>query len=82
MSAILGLPEGEFIADWTEIAPDRKGLVLKDAPDGACIMLTDDNRCRVYEARPEKCRTFPYAWTNEESASYCPLCRMLSGSGR
>lgn len=81
MSEMLGLSEGDFIAAWTEIAPDRKGLVLKDAPDGACIMLTADNRCRVYGARPEKCRTFPYAWTNPESASYCPLCRMLSETG-
>ena len=79
MSEILGITQAEFIANWTEVAPDRKCLILKDAPDGACIMLTDDNRCRVYEARPEKCRTFPYAWTNTESVSYCPLCRKLFG---
>jgi Fe-S-cluster containining protein len=51
--------------------------VLKDASDGACIML-DGNRCRVYPVRPEKCRTFPYEWTNAESLSYCPLCRLLA----
>ena len=75
MAETLGIGEDEFIADWTEIAPDRKCLVLKDSPDGACIMLAEDNRCRVYRARPEKCRTFPYEWTNGESSSYCPLCR-------
>lgn len=78
MAAELALTEDAFIADWTEIAPDRKGLVLKDAADGACIMLAEDNRCRVYAVRPEKCRTFPYDWVNPESSSYCPLCTVKS----
>jgi Fe-S-cluster containining protein len=79
MSELLGIGEAEFIAEWTDIAPDRKGLVLKDASDGACIML-DGNRCRVYPVRPEKCRTFPYEWMNAESLSYCPFCRLLAES--
>ena len=80
MSEFLGVGENEFIADWTDIAPDRKGLVLKDAGDGACIML-EGGLCRVYPVRPEKCRTFPHEWTNAESLSYCPFCRMLAKSG-
>ena len=80
MAALLGIGEDEFIANWTDIAPDRRGLVLKDASDGACIMLTGDNRCRVYEARPEKCRTFPHEWTNRHSSSYCPYLRQLLAS--
>ena len=27
--------------------------------------------------RPEKCRTFPYEWTNEESSTYCPGLKAL-----
>jgi Fe-S-cluster containining protein len=81
MSEALSIAEDEFIADWTEIAPDRRGLVLKDAAGGACIMLTEENRCRVYAVRPEKCRTFPRGWRNRESAAYCPYCRELYGGG-
>ena len=63
--------EADFIANETDIAPDRKGLVLKDRPDGACAMLDEQNRCRIYPVRPEKCRPFPYEWMNEESSTYC-----------
>jgi len=42
--------------------------------DGRCIFLGKDNGCRVYEARPIQCRTYPFwpevvnsrtAWTRE-----------------
>jgi len=72
IAAYLGISESDFIADGTDLAPDRKGLVLKDRPDGACAMLDDSNRCRIYPVRPEKCRTYPYEWTNENSGTYCP----------
>ena len=72
IAAHLGMSEADFIANETNLAPDRRGLVLKDRPDGACAMLDEENRCRIYPVRPEKCRTFPYEWTNDESFSYCP----------
>lgn len=79
IAAHLGMSEADFIANETELSPDRRCLVLKDRPDGACAMLGPDNRCRIYPVRPEKCRTFPYEWTNEESTAYCPG---LSGMSR
>ena len=72
IAAHLGMSEADFIANETNLAPDRRGLVLKDRSDGACAMLDKKNRCRIYPVRPEKCRTFPYGWMNAESASYCP----------
>lgn len=77
MAALLSVDEDAFIEQWTDISPDRRGLVLKDAADGSCIMLDAENRCRVYAVRPEKCRTFPHEWMNPESMSYCPYCREL-----
>lgn len=71
IAAHLGMSEADFIAHETEIAPDRRGLVLKDRADGACAMLDENNRCRIYPVRPEKCRTFPYAWVNDNSFEYC-----------
>lgn len=72
ISAALGMSEEDFTRDETVLSPDRTCLVLKDRPDGACAMLDDAGRCRIYPVRPEKCRTFPYEWTNRESAKYCP----------
>lgn len=68
----LGRDEADFIAHETELAPDRKSLMLTNRPDGACSYLTEDNRCRIYPVRPEKCRTFPQAWVNANSREYCP----------
>lgn len=81
IAALLGVDEASFIANDTEIAPDRKGLVLKDRSDGACAMLDESNRCRIYPVRPEKCRTFPYEWINKESANYCPGLSALTTCG-
>lgn len=34
-------------------------IVLRLAPDKACLHLRADNRCGIYAIRPEMCRTFP-----------------------
>ena len=77
IAAFLGMSEQEFIDRETEIAPDRKGLVLKSRSDESCVYLTDDNRCQIHPVKPDKCRTFPYEWTNEESSTYCPGLKAL-----
>ena len=58
----MGLPEPEFIAKFTQLARNRHQLSLVNRPDGACIFL-DGDRCRVYDHRPEQCRTFPHDWS-------------------
>jgi Fe-S-cluster containining protein len=83
IAAFLGRAESDFIADDTEVAPDRKSLMLKSRPDGACVHLTDDNRCRIHAVKPDKCRTFPYAWTNPDSTRVCEgLISLLSRPNR
>lgn len=72
IAAFLSRTEDDFIAHETELAPDRKGLVLKSRPDGACAWLTDDNLCRINPVKPDKCRTFPYEWVNSDSFEVCP----------
>lgn len=75
IAAHLGMDEQTFIDRETELAPDRRGLVLKNRSDGACAYLTDDNHCRINPVKPGKCRTFPFAWTNADSATVCPGLR-------
>ena len=72
IAAFLGMGEAEFIERETLVAPDRKSLVLKSRPDGSCAYLTEDNRCRINPVKPDKCRTFPFEWTNPDSAEVCP----------
>ena len=80
IAAFLGMDEAEFIERETEVAPDRKSLILKSRPDGSCAYLTEDNLCRINPVKPEKCRTFPFEWTNPDSAEVCPgLARKREG---
>lgn len=72
----LGLSEQEFIDQHTRLAPNRKQLALLDQADGSCAFLAGD-RCAVYEARPEQCRTFPYAWSVAEG---CPELDKLTAN--
>ena len=58
---------------------DPREMGLTGHPEGDCIFLENKNRCGVYEARPEHCRTWPFwpenmnpkTW-NKEVASFCP----------
>ena len=82
IAAFLGKEEASFIAEETELAPDRRGLVLKSRPDGACTWLTSDNLCRINPVKPDKCRTFPQEWRNSDSAIICPaLNGQVSANG-
>ena len=82
IAEFLGMTEQEFIANETEIAPDRKGLILKSRADDSCAYLTEDNRCRIHPVKPDKCRSFPYEWTNADSHEVCAgLQKAKSGDG-
>lgn len=70
----VGLSEQEFIDRHTRLAPNRIQLALNDHPDGSCSFLEGD-RCSVYEARPEQCRTFPFGWRVPEG---CPVLDELA----
>lgn len=62
MAGYLGLEEGEFTEKFTDLHPDRRGLVLKNQPDGACVFLEGRNVCRVQLAKPHQCGGFPNRW--------------------
>lgn len=55
------------------------GLALVDDARGDCPLLGDDGHCRVYNARPMQCRTWPWWDENlvsparwDSAASRCP----------
>lgn len=53
-----------FLETYTRLREDRRGLVLAEDPDGGCVFIGPDNRCRIQECKPEQCRTFPFLWRN------------------
>ena len=75
IASFLGMGVSDFIERETELAPDRRSLMLKSRPDGSCVYLTSDNLCRINTVKPDKCRTFPFEWTNPDSATVCPGIR-------
>lgn len=77
IAAFLGMSESVFIECETELAPDRRSLMLKSRPDGSCAYLTAGNLCRINPVKPDKCRTFPFEWLNPDSAAICP--ELLTG---
>jgi len=78
IAKFLGMDEDTFIANETDLAPDHRGLVLKNTADGVCAYLTPDNLCRINPVKPDKCRTFPFEWTNADSSRICPELERLT----
>lgn len=61
MAAHLQRGEREFIAQFTQLRPDRLGLALLNQPNGECIFLAGEN-CAVQPVKPQQCRDFPNLW--------------------
>ncbi len=76
LASHMDVSESAFIADHTRLAPNRIQLALLDQPDGSCSLLKGD-RCSIYDARPEQCRSFPFSWSVPEG---CPALDELMAS--
>jgi Fe-S-cluster containining protein len=61
IASFLGMPENEFIQQYTRLRTNRRGLSLIDQADGACIFL-DGQDCKIQPVKPQQCRDFPNAW--------------------
>jgi len=64
------LSEHDFIQKFTRLRPDRRGLALKDKPNGECVFLEGEN-CTVQPVKPQQCRDFPNLWRNPVAAQLC-----------
>jgi len=53
---------------FVELSAGRRLMVLAQAR-GACVLLTPDDRCSAYAARPLDCRTFPFDFERAASTS-------------
>ena len=71
MADFLGVDDNAFRRGYTEVAGNRRGLVLKDGADGHCIFLSASGLCRVHAHKPRQCREFPHRWTHPGYEHYC-----------
>ena len=66
IAQFLGMPVEKFLAEHTEITPDRQHLSLREKANGECEYLgTDDRglaRCLIENVKPRQCRIFPEKW--------------------
>ena len=70
MAAFLDLALPEFVATYTRLRPDRKGLALNDKENGECAFL-ESGKCAVQAVKPQQCRDFPNLWKNPAMADQC-----------
>jgi Fe-S-cluster containining protein len=77
IAARLGMEPAAFLSRHTRRVDG--GLSLREDPDGRCVLFEAGRGCRVYEARPRQCRTWPFwarivatraAW--ERESAECP----------
>lgn len=73
LAAFKGVSEYDFIQQFMRLRPDRRGLVLQEQADGACIFLVG-NDCAVQPVKPQQCRDFPNRWN---FPGFEKICRAL-----
>ena len=61
LAAFKQMSEHDFIQRFAKLRADRRGLALKENPDGSCIFLEGDS-CAVQPVKPQKCKEFPNLW--------------------
>ena len=56
LAKLFKMKQGQFIDEYLRIDEDND-YVLKSSP---CPFLLDDNKCFVYDVRPQACREYPH----------------------
>jgi Fe-S-cluster containining protein len=78
ISAHLGLERDAFIAAYLESSDEEGWYRIKTTP---CPFLGGDNKCTIYDVRPEKCRGYSFTdkpdflfhtFTHANNAVVCP----------
>jgi Fe-S-cluster containining protein len=80
MAAYLNISAEQFTLLYTRKVGDR--LSLKEDPETYDCIFLKGRACRIYEARPKQCRTFPWWKENLESrAAWAEAAKRCEGIG-
>jgi Fe-S-cluster containining protein len=82
LAQALEMGVAEFEDTFVRSVGKRKSLI--EMPNGDCVFFdAQTRRCRVYQARPLQCRTWPFWQSNVQSLrTWQQACRMCPGSGQ
>jgi Fe-S-cluster containining protein len=59
----LDIPVAEFIEQYTDITPDRRGLTIISKEDDSCFFMAENPaRCLINDVKPTQCSGFPNTW--------------------
>lgn len=78
MAAFKAMREGAFIAQYTRLRADRRGLALAEKPNGECVFLEGID-CAVQPVKPRQCRDFPNLWNFPGFEKECRAIPSLVG---
>ena len=62
ISEFLNIDTEEFIENYTEVTPDRRGLTIISKEDDSCFFLEEPATCLINEVKPSQCSGFPNTW--------------------
>jgi Fe-S-cluster containining protein len=82
LAARLGLETAEFERRYVRDVGVRKSLI--EFANGDCVFFDGNTRkCKVYDARPRQCRTWPFWESNIKTEDAWRLtCAVCPGSGK
>ena len=82
LAEAVGVGGPEFEEKFVRRVGRRRSLV--ELANGDCVFFDRvTRRCRVYEARPRQCRTWPFWASNLRTPeAWLQTCRVCPGSGR
>jgi len=78
--ALMKLDVAKFEKKYVRLIGIRKSLI--ELANGDCVFFDNQGRgCKIYDARPQQCRTWPF-WDSilnspeswDETAAHCPGC--------
>lgn len=82
LAKLVGVPVDEFELKYVRSVGIRKSLVEFD--NGDCVFFDGKTRkCKVYNARPRQCRTWPFWHSNlRNEETWKETCKVCPGSGK
>ena len=76
ISDFLGISPEDFVATYTKLTKDRRGLTIVEREDGACRFLNDDESCMIQPVKPQQCVDFPHKWNFPGFEDECPAIKL------
>lgn len=73
IAAFLAMEPRAFVAEYTRLSANRRGLELGEKGNGGCVFLLG-SECVIHPVKPEQCRTFPGGWRYPGAEEICPAC--------